>query len=422
MYLQGLHIVVLGAGVSGLSAARLACLHGADVALYDSNPDALPKKEEGIRCISGSLEGDYDIAVFSPGVPLESELGRAARRLSAKCVGELTFGALFLKQPILAVTGTNGKTTTVEMLAHIINAVGIRTIPAGNIGLPLSQVALDARDLDYVVAEVSSFQLELADGFQPFTAALLNITPDHLVRHKTMEAYRELKLRIFQGIHNPERCIVNSSLAGLLQGCTTFSAVDDNADFGPRLLKGVEFPFHGAHNLENALAATALAGTIGVSKDVAFNALMSFRTGDHRLQCVARRNGIEYIDDSKATNVDALLKALETLRGRGREIVLIAGGIDKECSLDEAIPVLKESVRKVMLIGRCARRLSETWGRHVDCQCCASMRDAVENASCALQQGGIVLLSPACASQDMYKDYAQRGDDFKRCAMEMPLE
>ena len=426
MYFENKDILVLGAGASGIAASRLATAHHAHVTLFDDNFASFSDEtlqelaESGISIATGGIASlrqfQFDMAVVSPGVPLDSPAAIFAKEHTSALISELAFGASFIQAPILAVTGTNGKTTTVEMLAHVLASSGRRTVAAGNIGLPLSQVALQGMELDAVVAEVSSFQLELSDDFRPFAAALLNVTPDHLNRHCTMEHYRDLKLGIFKHVENPERRIVRASLGHLLENCTTFSA-DANipADFGPALLEGTSLPFQGQHNMENALAAIAMAATLGIPARDSLNALSTFRTGHHRLETVASGNGIEFIDDSKATNVDALIKALETLRARdaSRPIALIAGGVDKGCSLEEAIPMLETSaIAHIAIIGSCAPRLAASWGHNAPCEICATMREAVDSSVQSLPAGGIVLLSPACASQDMFKDYAERGDFF----------
>ena len=261
--------------------------------------------------------------------------------------------------------------------------------------------------------------MELSEDFRPYAAALLNITPDHLNRHGSMENYQALKFSIFRHIDAPSRRIVNAQLPPLAGECTTFSA-DENlpADFNATLLDGAELPFQGRHNRENALAATAMAATLGIPPAEAVEALATFHTGHHRLETVASSNGIEFIDDSKATNVDALLKALDTLRERDRRpIALIAGGIDKGCTLDEVIPELTASrITHVALIGTCAPRLAGRWGSLLPCGICASMQDAVSASIHSLPEGGVVLLSPACASQDMFRDYAERGELFAAAA------
>ena len=451
--MKGKKILVLGAGVSGVAAARLAAAKGAEVTLLDTgHPSEASLKlleDDGVRCIIGEdalkWKGDCDLAIYSPGIPLGSPLDCLAVKTGARLMGELGFGASFLECPIIAVTGTNGKTTTVEMLEHCLKGAGYDAIAAGNIGLPISELILQGRRPEMVVAEVSSFQLEHPDGFSPTAAVLLNITPDHLVRHGTMEAYTDLKLSLFHA--SATKCVINASLiqikavANALQNrpYTVFTSVPGaDSDFGildgwlvrrsengetSRLVSIQELPFSGEHNMENALAALAVGAAAGVSPEELAPHLKSFHTGKHRLECVLEWNGISFVDDSKATNVDALIKALDALAPQGREIALIAGGVDKKCSLDECLPKLKEYVKSVYLIGECRSRLHKSWGSVTEARECATMRDAVFGAAESIKdKGGIVLLSPACASQDMFKDYAQRGDVFAEEAREYAKE
>jgi len=451
--MKGKKILVLGAGVSGVAAARLAAKKGAEVTLLDTgNPSEASLKllaDDGVAYLLGedalNWQGDCDLAIYSPGIPLGSPLDLKVLATGARTMGELGFGASFLECPIIAVTGTNGKTTTVEMLEHCLKGAGYDAVAAGNIGLPISDLILQGRKPEMVVAEVSSFQLEHPDGFTPTAAVVLNITPDHLVRHGTMEAYTDLKLAVFR---NPDtKCAINASLLpikavakALQHRPYTVFASDSETDFDFGILDGwlvrrsengettrlvsiQELPFSGVHNMENALAALAVGAAAGVEPEKLAPHLKSFHTGAHRLQCVLEWNGISFVDDSKATNVDALIKALEVLGPQGREIVLIAGGVDKKCSLDECIPKLKEYVKSVYLIGECRSRLHKSWGSAIEARECMTMREAVFGAAESLKEkGGIVLLSPACASQDMFRDYAHRGEAFAEAAREYTKE
>ena len=446
--LKGKDVLVLGAGVSGVAAARLAKEKGAYVTLLDTG---IPPKENiglleaaGVTMICGSFalqwSGQCDIAVYSPGIPLGSPLDKIAAASGARLMGELGFGASFLECPILAVTGTNGKTTTVEMLEHCLRGAGHDVVAAGNIGLPISELVRQGRKPEVVVAEVSSFQLEHPDGFAPTAAVLLNITPDHLVRHGTMEEYTRIKLSIFDKVDT--KCVLNGETLQIKQvsealqsksyivfssdpaGRADFGIRDgwivqreENGDFA-RLAEISRLPFRGAHNIENALAALAVGSAGGYNPEELALQLLSFHTGEHRQQCVLEWNGISFIDDSKATNVDALIKALDVFGPQGRPIALIAGGVDKKCSLDECLPKLKEYVKSVYLIGECRSRLLAGWGKVVEAHECDSMREAVFQAAESLGDGGLVLLAPACASQDMFRDYAHRGNAFAEAAKE----
>ena len=440
-------ILILGAGNSGKSAARLAKLQGDAVTLLDSGtPDV---QLDGVEVVTGKAaetwSGPADLVIYSPGIPLGSRLDEIGVATGAPRISELAYGASFLKCPILAVTGTNGKTTTVEMLEHCLNAAGHHAIAAGNIGLPISEVVVSGTAPEILVAEVSSFQLEHPGAFAPTAATILNITPDHLVRHHTMEAYINAKLSIFAS--PTTKCSINDATLQINQIANTlhnriivsFSAASNSkASFRiedgwlvkaagegtlQKLVKVSDLPFSGTHNLENALAALALSDSAGIDALSIAPHLKTFTTGAHRLQKVNQIGETLFIDDSKATNVDALIKALQALRGNpdtaSKKIALIAGGVDKECSLDEAIPFLKANVADVFLIGQCAKRLHASWGKHVRTRVCASMAEAVRQAYVSLPEGGIVLLSPACASQDMYHDYAERGDDFKNASINL---
>ena len=440
-------ILILGAGNSGKSAARLARQQGDTVTLLDSGmPDV---QLDGVEVVTGKAAetwtGPADLVIYSPGIPLGSRLDEIGIATGAPRISELAYGASFLKCPILAVTGTNGKTTTVEMLDHCLNAAGHHTIAAGNIGLPISEVVATGASPEILVAEVSSFQLEHPGSFAPTAATILNITPDHLVRHHTMEAYINAKLSIFAS--PATKCSINDATLQINQVANSlhsriivsFSAASNSKatfrledgwlvkatkeDTFQKLVKVSDLPFSGTHNLENALAALALSDSAGIDALSIAPHLKTFTTGAHRLQKVSQIGGTLFIDDSKATNVDALIKALQALRENpetaSKQIALIAGGVDKECSLNEAIPFLKDSVCGIFLIGQCAKRLHTSWGKCVKTCVCPSMAEAVRLAYASLPDGGIVLLSPACASQDMYHDYAERGDDFKNSSMKL---
>ena len=433
---KGEKVLVLGGGASGIAAAELCASLGKRAVLLDSV--ALPKcanelEARGIRCIGGPdalAYGDAaDVAVISPGVPKDSPLAELGRRLCGSVIGELEFGAMHIDAPILAVTGTNGKTTTVEMLNHMLNGCGLKAIAAGNIGLPLCCVALQKQRLDAVVVEVSSFQLEFPGDFAPRAAALLNITPDHQERHHTMQEYARLKLSLRTMVKGGNFIVqAGTAKAFNLAGDGIVLFGEQGRDFflkdgyiasreAGALVRTADLPFQGVHNFENAMAAIALAMEIGVEPRRAAEQLRTFKVGDHRLQTVLKTGGITFIDDSKATNVDALCAALKALESHALPITLIAGGLDKDCTLELANRQLAAQVSKVFLIGNSARRIFQQWNGIVPCEICEGMEDAVCKA--ALFHGGkegIVLLSPACSSLDMYKNYAERGNCFKAAA------
>lgn len=440
-------IVVMGAGTSGVAASRLAMSLGGVVTLLDSSrEEAVRQRVDGLA--AGGAEvllgpeaeawaGPADLAVLSPGIAAGSALGRLAAALGCPVVSELAFGGHFCPWPKLAVTGTNGKTTTVEMLTHCLRGAGLRVEAAGNIGLPLAEVARRRPMLDFLVVEVSSFQLENIGNFTPMAAALLNVTPDHLSRHGDMMTYLDLKLSLLRALPPEGTAVIRADLmqmpavASALKGrrVQIFAADEDQAaDFYlshsavcrrglggdcQKVFAADELLVRGRHNLENVMTVLALAEAAGVGADRLRPALRTFRTGAHRLETIATQAGITFIDDSKATNVDALAQALRQLGNpRQADIALIAGGVDKGCDLQEVLPDLRRYVRKVFLIGSCRDRLAACWGQAVPVEVCTDLARAVAGAAASVVDGGSVLLSPACASQDMFTDYTHRGKCF----------
>lgn len=443
--LDGLNVFVFGAGVSGRAAALLAASRQARVYLFDEQDSTSlqahlqPLQAAGITCLTGSeagcgLKTPCHLAVVSPGIRQKTLLGEQLSKLSAPILSELSFGALYCRRPMLAVTGTNGKTTTVEMLTHCLRQAGYAAEACGNIGLPLSAVALRSTLPEWLVVEVSSFQLEHAEGFMPYASALLNVTPDHLDRHGSLAVYLQEKLKLLRQSQREHPVVVRAELmenqavaAALRQRqVLTFSAGGGiHADYGLQdgrivrhrpgggALAVEQLPFSGRHNLENAMVALALAEVAGVSFAVAAAGLSTFTTGHHRLEQVCEHRQVRYINDSKSTNVDALIQALQAVGSPGRRnIVLIAGGIDKGCDLSEACEYLRWYVRGVLLIGQCRERLLASWGQVVPAVLCDSLEEACAEAVRTAAAGDVVLLSPACASQDMFKDYAHRGQVF----------
>ncbi|MDD4098508.1 MAG: UDP-N-acetylmuramoyl-L-alanine--D-glutamate ligase [Lentisphaeria bacterium] len=437
----------MGAGTSGVAASRLALSLGGRVTLLDSSRQAtVCQRVDGLAAAGAEVRlgpeaeawaGSADLVVLSPGIAAGSALGRLAAALDCPAVSELAFGGQFCPWPKLAVTGTNGKTTTVEMLTHCLRGAGLRVEAAGNIGLPLSEVAIRRPSLDFLVVEVSSFQLENIGGFRPMAAALLNVTPDHLSRHGDMATYLDLKLALLRALPPEGAAVVRADLlhqpavATALQDrrVQTFAADElTQADWYQshgvvwrrrpsgdcqQILAADELLLRGRHNLENVMAVLALAEAAGVTVERLRPALRTFRTGAHRLETIAVQGGVTFIDDSKATNVDALVQALRQLGHPSQaDIALIAGGVDKGCDLSEALPDLRRYVRKVFLLGSCRARLASSWGQAVPVEVCADMTQAVAGAAACVADGGAVLLSPACASQDMFADYAHRGECF----------
>ena len=451
--LLGCRILVLGAGGSGCAAASLARAHGAEVTIVDSAPrekfaSILSRLEEqGIQLECGVTVEKWDgpeiyQVVVSPGIPLDSPLHRLGESTGAPMIGEVDFGASYIDCPILAVTGTNGKTTTVELLSACLDAAGYKVRACGNIGLPVSQVALEGARLDYLVVEISSFQMESSVSFKPRGAILLNVTPDHLDRHGTLECYRGLKTKLLSQVESGGAVVYHAALEKFvalndavrrsrLWLCgehRDFDGRPDASDWavesdglyrlrengeGEKILSRSGLQLCGSHNLANALAVIAMLDALGINAESYSAALRSFQSGPHRIKVISVRHDVQFVDDSKATDVDAMIQALRTFgTSAGKGIHLIAGGLAKGCTLSEAEPEIRMYVKAVYLIGECKERLASSWKQIVPCTICESMAEAVNCAAEAAIAGETVLLSPGCASMDMFRSYADRGQCF----------
>ncbi len=323
---------------------------------------------------------------------------------------------------LVGITGTNGKTTTTELLAQMLNACGHRTIACGNIGKPLSEVAREGRDLDVLTVEVSSFQLETISTFRPSVSAWLNFAPDHLDRYCSLGDYRAAKLRIFDYQTAEDVAVINAaeSLPPLKASTITFSAYEDGADFrlergaivyqGAPVLRLTETKLRGSHNIENLMATLAIGLARGLTFEQMVPPLCTYEPRPHRMEFVRDLGGVTYINDSKATNLDAVEKAL---LAQSKPVVLIAGGKDKGFSFDPLRSIVAEKVRATILIGELAERICSDWSGAAKCEIAHSIADAVERAHAIAQPGEVVLFSPGTSSFDMFKSYADRGDQFR---------
>ncbi len=426
-------VAVLGAGLSGTAAAHLLKDEGATVTVLDSAEEKTILKTtiDGLRArkievICGpEAEGNaahYEMVVLSPGIDPISPLAQNFSGRGVEMIGELELGWRSCGLPVVAVTGTNGKTTTTELLAQMLNACGQRTIACGNIGKPLSEVAREGRDLDILTVEVSSFQLETISTFQPEIAVWLNFAPDHLDRYRSLGEYRAAKLRIFDYQTAENVAVVNAAeeLPSLAARTVTFSAYDDRADFrlaegaivyrGLPVLRLAETKLRGSHNLENLMATLAVGLARGLSFAEMVPPLCQYEPRPHRLEFVRELDGVGYINDSKATNLDAVEKAL---LAQSKPIVLIAGGKDKGFAFDTLKALVSQKVRATILIGEMADRIQRDWSGAIPCQIAHSLADAVERAHQIAQPGETVLFSPGTSSFDMFKSYADRGDQFR---------
>jgi UDP-N-acetylmuramoylalanine--D-glutamate ligase len=436
----GKKAAVLGAGLSGTAAALLLRDEGAEVNVLDSAEEKTLLKStldnlrnRGVGIISGAAaEKDstrYDFVVLSPGIDPISQLARHFSSRTIETLGELELGWRSCELPLIAITGTNGKTTTTELLAQMLNACGQRTIACGNIGKPLSEVAREKRPLDVLTVEVSSFQLETIRTFRPSISVWLNFAPDHLDRYPSIAEYRAAKLRIFENQTADDVAVVNATedLPNISARLTTFSAYADRADFrwsagnilyrDEPVLRMTDTKLRGAHNIENLMAAMAVGLARGLSFREMTPPLCEYEPQPHRCEFVRTVNGVDYINDSKATNLDAVEAAL---LAQSKPAILVAGGKDKGFTFEPLRELVSQKVRTVILLGEMAESISRDWNSVVPCQIADSLADAVERAHATAKAGEVVLFSPGTSSFDMFKSYADRGDQFRALVRALP--
>lgn len=437
---------MLGMARSGVAVSALLAQHGRAVTVFDDDAAALARfaASDVAREFAGSIRvaapGEAaavaraaDCVVLSPGVPDDHALATAARAAGVPVIGEIEAAAHFTRARIVGVTGTNGKSTTVGVIGLILETAGIDTIVAGNVGTALADV-LRTRDPDTLVLELSSFQLDTIDEFRVHVGVLLNVTPDHLDRyHHSFAEYAASKARILNRA-NPEMAYVynheDETARGLADRhpgpCFAFSSqrvLEEGffleGDTMVRVLNGKreavirrsEFTPVGVHNLENALASIAAASALAVPLDAMRTALRAYRPLPHRMELVRVVDGVAYVNDSKATNVDATVKSLMSVDG---PVLVILGGRDKEGDFTALHPHLG-SVRKALLIGEAKGVIRKALAGRCEMTDASDMQDAVQRARRAAQAGDTVLLAPACASFDMFKNYQERGDVFRAC-------
>jgi len=440
-------VLVIGLGASGRAACQLLRQRGATVVAIDEadtaglRQEAAALEKMGVRVelrTKGAPEESFDLAVVSPGVPCAGALVRRVVSRGVPLIGELELGYDQSRASFVAISGTNGKTTTTELVAQMLTHTGRRTVAAGNIGLPLCAVADSTPDLDYVTLEVSSFQLETIRFFRPVVAVLTNITPDHLDRYADLAAYARVKARLFENQRPFDWSIIQSAALARLRALdvrlpdrmVTFSASDPQADIfldGNRVasrwppwegtwLDLRQVRLRGPHNVENLMAALAIGRALELPRDPAVAALAAYRPAPHRCELVAEVRGIQFVNDSKATNVDAVIQALLTVRGKSGlpNVWLIAGGKDKGFDYGEAGPLLSQRVKGAFLLGETRARIQSAWERFVPCTAVDSLLEAVNEAARRAVSGDVVLLSPACSSFDMFQNYQHRGEVFRQ--------
>lgn len=439
-------VLVAGTGISGIAAARLLLLKGGEVVLYDGN-EALDEKairekfDEGakVRVILGELRRTdllgVELAVISPGIPLDAPFVSVLDEAEVPIWGELQLAYQCAKGKLAAITGTNGKTTTTALTGEILKTFYESVFVVGNIGEPFCLHAMETTEKTATVAEVSSFMLETIMNFRPDVSAILNITPDHLDRHKTMETYVRMKERVFARQGAEDFCILNANDAycramaektrakvfffssqGMLDEGIFLEGEDIRVRWNGMddvLLSVEELQILGVHNHENAMAAAAAGICAGVPLDTIRRILRNFQGVAHRIEYVATVDGVDYYNDSKGTNTDASVRAVLAMK---KPIVLIGGGYDKKVSFDEWTKLFPGRVKHLVLIGATAPAIRESAEKYgfTAISDCGTFAEAVDLCREKAEPGDCVLLSPACASWGMFENYEQRGELFKQ--------
>lgn len=437
--------LIVGAGRSGIAAGKMLSQLGETFTIYDSKCDLDTKNISAqisdtadIPFLLGDVSADqlsgFDICVVSPGVPLDTPIMKTVAQCNIPVYSEIELAYLYDKGSIIAITGTNGKTTTTSLVYEIMRDYNKETLLVGNIEIPYTGLALTSKEGGSTVAEISSFQLETMITFRPKVSAILNITPDHLDRHKTMENYADIKKSIAKNQSADDFCILNYEDPylkdfGAELGCKAvyFSAYRELTD-GWYYKDGIiyeaengtatafinvdESNLVGLHNYENIMAAAAMTKSYGVPDEVIKNAIRKFRAVEHRIEYVATKNGVKYYNDSKGTNTDAAIKAIDAMPST---TVLIGGGYDKDADFSEWVSHFPDKVRKLVLIGQTAEKIAKACDNIGFSDYCFAedLEEAVKICAESAQSGDCCLLSPACASWGMFKCYQQRGDMFK---------
>jgi UDP-N-acetylmuramoylalanine--D-glutamate ligase len=457
--LAGKRVTVVGMARSGESAARLLLAAGARVTIADVKDEAqladvlgrLDRTRLTVRAGSdyGSSLRESELVVISPGVPTRSPLLEDARGRGVPVIGEMELASRFLRAPVIAVTGTNGKSTTVTLIGAMLTHSEKRAFAGGNLGTPLSEAALathragGASPYDYIVVEASSFQLETVERFHPWFATVLNVTTDHMDRYESVADYVAAKARIFENQSRGDVALLNlddprvaamrpavrakvlgfsrSTLAGRgVEEGIAWDGAQVTATISGRteaICRREEIRMLGSHNLANAMAAVAAGLAARCPVSAIRETLREFPGIEHALEAVREWRGVRFVNDSKGTNVDATLKALESFE---EPIVLIAGGRDKGGDFERLREAIARRVKHLILIGESAAKLQEAWRDCRSIRRAGSLREAVQEAARVAVAGDVVLLSPACASFDMFADYQDRGRQFKQLVNELP--
>ena len=434
-------MLVVGLARTGVATALFCAARGARVTATDTRTEKVlgdtvaPLRKAGVVLELGGhrqeLILDADLVIPSPGVPADAPLLQFARSKGVTIWSEIELASRFLKGRLIGITGSNGKTTTTSLIEHILRNAGFSTILAGNIGTPVISCVEKSSEKTITVAELSSFQLELIEKFRPNVSVFLNLTPDHLDRHHTLESYGAAKARIFENQTESDRAVLNADDPGttpyapakpqlfwfsrrqrVAQG--TFVKEHDilfrREGAEEAILKLVDIPLAGAHNVENVLAAVAATRLAGAEPSAIAKGVRSFAGVEHRLEFVAEIGGVRFYNDSKATNVDATLKALDAFPGR---MLIILGGKDKGSDYTLLQAPLREKAILALLIGAAADKIEKQIAGSVAIEQAGTLERAVETAAHAARAGDVVLLAPACASFDQFQNYEHRGRVFK---------
>ena len=447
MEIKGKKTLVLGAGRSGVASARFLAARGAVVALHDKKPvekwseEARSLKEKfGVGLIDQNLPSwlldQIDLVVISPGVPTNTIPARYVDRKDGEVIGEVELAYRFLKGGIVGITGSNGKTTTTTLIGELLKNAGIETLVGGNIGTPLLDLTENSTDKSWTVAELSSFQLETIKNFRPNVALCLNVTPNHMDRYDLFSDYAAAKHRLFMNQTSEDVAILNAddeitaSWASGLQAHVSMFSVKKELDEG-LFLRGRdlicrsggkekilttrdEIFLRGLHNVENVLASLAAGLACGAAPDSMRETVKNFKGVEHRIEFVTEIDAVKFYNDSKATSVDATLKALEALAESDGKTILILGGRGKNAPYAPLVDLIEKSVRRLVLIGEDAENIENQLKNHAVVVRADSMREAVARSFENAEPGDSVLLAPACASFDMFNSFEERGAIFKR--------
>lgn len=449
--LNGRKVTVVGLGITGIRLIEFLKKMGANITVTDvRREDELGNEARRVLqfvdgCyLGGNSEGAFkntDMIIISPGVPYDLDILEEQMKRGVPVLGEIEFAFRYINKPIIGITGTNGKTTTTSMIGHFLLVSGRRAFVGGNIGRPLIEFLNDYDNWEIAVVEVSSFQLESIYEFRPKIAVLLNITEDHIDRHKTFENYRYIKSRIFKNQKEEDFAVINmddenvkKASDGIRSKVISFTKNSKHLKNGTVIFNGKsiissvkesiheyfleKFHLRGIHNIENLMAAVAVGEIMGLSRDDIQNGIKTFKGVPHRIEFVKEIKGIKFYNDSKGTNVSSVIRAIESFNER---IILIAGGRDKGSDFNILKNKVKGRVKASILIGEARDKIKDALCEVTYTEFAENMDDAVKKAFKIAEAGDVVLLSPGCASFDMFRDYEERGEVFKNIVRNLPV-